>query len=240
MTSDFMMILLRFRAILAVVITLALCACPVQRPPSQRVRQQGPYSIRPARHCRGFASRFTASQSVVRTRVRTGTSSFPDLPEGRYEISAELIGFERARRAVTVEAGERVTASFTLRLAAVDETIVTAAKSGERDIQAIPMAISAISNAELTGSAHRRWAKRQRSHPQSRFLKTQVSVNSRSAASAQPCCMRGRIRVRRYTSTVSTWHDRRWRSCNSSIWIASRSFADRRAPYMDATLSVGR
>ena len=78
-----------------------------------------------------------------------GDFAFQDLPEGDYEISAELSGFERARRAVRVQAGERVTVSFTLRVAIVEETIVTAAKVGERDVQTIPMAISAVSNAEL-------------------------------------------------------------------------------------------
>ena len=47
-----------------------------------------------------------------------GDFAFQDLPEGDYEISAELTGFERARRAVRVQAGERVTVSLTLRVAA--------------------------------------------------------------------------------------------------------------------------
>ena len=78
-----------------------------------------------------------------------GEFAFQDLPEGDYEISAELGGFERARRAVRVPAGQRVTLSFTLRVAILEETIVTAAKAGEVDVQAIPMAISAVSNSEL-------------------------------------------------------------------------------------------
>ena len=73
-----------------------------------------------------------------------GDFAFAGLPEGDYEISVELSGFERTRRAVRVQAGERVTVSFTLRLAIVEETIVTAGKAGERDVQAIPSAISAI------------------------------------------------------------------------------------------------
>jgi len=78
-----------------------------------------------------------------------GQFSFQDLPNGDYEISAELSGFERARRALRVQAGDRVTVSFTLQIAIVEGTIVTAAKAGERDVQTIPMAISAVSNAEL-------------------------------------------------------------------------------------------
>ena len=78
-----------------------------------------------------------------------GEFVFGDLPEGAYEISAELSGFERTRRAIRVRAGERVTVSFTLNVAIVEEAMVTASKVGERDAQTIPMAISAISNSEL-------------------------------------------------------------------------------------------
>jgi iron complex outermembrane recepter protein len=91
---------------------------------------------------RGVAVRTAATGAA-------GDFTFPDLPQGDYEISAELNGFQPERRAVRVQAGERVTVSFTLRLAIVEETIVTAAKLGEHDVQAIPMSISAVSNAEL-------------------------------------------------------------------------------------------
>ena len=91
-------------------------------------------------------------RGVIDRRVETsatGDFAFHDLPEGDYEISAELSGFERARRPVRLQAGERVTVSFTLRVAIEEGTIVTAAKVGARDVQTIPMAISAVSNAEL-------------------------------------------------------------------------------------------
>ena len=78
-----------------------------------------------------------------------GDFTFDELPEGDYEISAELSGFEGARRALRVQAGDRITVSFTLHIAIVEETIVTAAKAGERNVQTIPMAISAVSDAEL-------------------------------------------------------------------------------------------
>jgi hypothetical protein len=78
-----------------------------------------------------------------------GDFAFPDLREGDYEISSELSGFERQARAVRVRAGERVTVSFTLRVALVEKTIVTAAKAGGRDVQETPIAISAVSQADL-------------------------------------------------------------------------------------------
>ncbi len=78
-----------------------------------------------------------------------GDFAFPDLPEGDYEISAELSGFERQGRVVRVRAGEDVTVSFTLRVALVEEAVVTATKTGERDVKTIPAAISAVSGADI-------------------------------------------------------------------------------------------
>ena len=91
---------------------------------------------------RGIAVRTAATGAA-------GDFAFPDLPNGDYEISAELRGFQPERRAVRVQAGKAITMSFTLRLAILEESIVTAAKVGERDLQTIPMAISAVSNADL-------------------------------------------------------------------------------------------
>ena len=91
---------------------------------------------------RGVADRTTDTGAA-------GDFAFPDLREGDYEISAELSGFERQARAVRVRAGERVTVSFRLRVAFVETTIVTAAKTGGRDVQEIPIAISAVSQADL-------------------------------------------------------------------------------------------
>src|SRR5204863_2124567 len=91
---------------------------------------------------RGVAVRMAASGAA-------GDFAFSDVPDGDYEISAELSGFERARRAVRVLAGERVTVSLVLRVAILEETIVTAAKAGERDLQSVPMAVSAVSSAEI-------------------------------------------------------------------------------------------
>jgi iron complex outermembrane receptor protein len=139
---------MRRRNLLIATITALLC-----QPASARAQ--------PAAEVSGSISDQTgAPLAGVRVTIRgpadrtvdTGTAgdfAFPGLPEGAYEISAELSGFERARRALRVQSGERVTVAFTLRLAIVEQTIVTAAKSGERDVQTIPMAISAVSEAEL-------------------------------------------------------------------------------------------
>src|SRR4051812_35214270 len=78
-----------------------------------------------------------------------GEFAFEDLPEGDYEISAELGGFERARRAVRVKAGERVTVTLTLRVSLMETAIVTATRTGEHDVQDVPLAITAVSPASI-------------------------------------------------------------------------------------------
>ena len=78
-----------------------------------------------------------------------GDFAFQGLPAGDYEIAAELSGFERARRDVRVTAGERVTVALTLRVVLMETTIVTAARTGGRDVQEIPLAISAVSPAGI-------------------------------------------------------------------------------------------
>ncbi len=135
---------------MAIVAALALLCAPAVRERTVH-RSSVRFDLRPDR-CAAARRSHDDSRRRPSATAQTGAAgdfAFPDLPEGDYEISAELSGFERARRAVRVRAGERVTVSFTLRVAIVEETIVTAAKAGERDVQTIPMAISAVSNAEL-------------------------------------------------------------------------------------------
>src|SRR3954451_844433 len=87
---------------------------------------------------RGAASR-TADTGAA------GDFTFEDLPTGDYELSAELSGFERAHRAVRIDAGERVTVALPLRVVLMETTIVTAARTGGRDVQEVPLSISAVS-----------------------------------------------------------------------------------------------
>ena len=182
-----------------------------------------------------------------------GDFAFPGLPEGDYEIFVELSGFERMRRAVRVQAGERVSVSFTLRLAIVEETIVTAGKAGERDVQTIPSAISAVSNAEAIPSAIRAVSNAELARlgtqtlgeaaalaPSVTFSQNtgfaQLTIRGIGAhvvnASSDPSSAN--------TLTASISPDRRWRSCSWSISSASSCCADRRAPCMDAMQSVER
>jgi iron complex outermembrane recepter protein len=78
-----------------------------------------------------------------------GQFQFQNLPAGEYDIDAQLTGFDAVRRTLRVTAAQRTTVSFMLRVAVIEQTIVTAAKLGEGEMQTIPMAISAVSNDEL-------------------------------------------------------------------------------------------
>ena len=84
--------------------------------------------------------------------VRTaadGSFAIVDIPEGDYEVAAELTGFETSHHSVHVRAGGQLTLSFTMHLAIVQQTVVTATKEGESDVQSVPMAISVVSDSEV-------------------------------------------------------------------------------------------
>ena len=88
-----------------------------------------------------------ASQ-VARTDV-DGRFDVPGLPEGTYELVATLSGFAPARRTVRLTPGKSTIVSLTLTVAAQEQTVVTAAKTGERDVQTTPMAVSVLKGADL-------------------------------------------------------------------------------------------
>ena len=170
-----------------------------------------------------------------------GEFVFGDLPEGDYEISAELSGFERTRRAVRVRAGERVTVSFTLHVAIVEETIVTAAKVGRAQTRRRFRWRSVPSQTPSSGAWERRhWARRRR-RTLGHVFSEQRFWSAHDPRDRRQRCVRGlgsklgdvpRRRLPRST--------RRWRSCSFSIWIASKCFEGRRARCTDAMPSVGR
>ena len=170
-----------------------------------------------------------------------GDFAFPDLPEGDYEISAELGGFERQGRAVRVRAGERVTVSFTLRVALVETTIVTAAKAGGRDVQEIPIAITAVSQADLGRLGTQTIEGAPALAPSVTLSQNtgwgQLTIRG---IGTQMFCSPDRIQVRRCISTASTSPGRRWCSSDFSIWSASKCSVDHRALCMDGTRLAGR
>ena len=84
-----------------------------------------------------------------------GAFTFTGLPPGTYQVSAVLNGFDPADRSSDIKPGAVTSLALTLAVALRERILVSAAKSGDADIQSIPMAISALSEAELSGSATR-------------------------------------------------------------------------------------
>jgi iron complex outermembrane receptor protein len=92
---------------------------------------------------RGAVSREGRTDTSGRFEVR-------DLPPGDYVLSSAFDGFESTQREIRILPGETLTVSLTMVVAAVGETVITSAKAGERDIQSTPLAISAVSDTEVT------------------------------------------------------------------------------------------
>jgi iron complex outermembrane receptor protein len=78
-----------------------------------------------------------------------GTFELRDLPSGDYELAATRAGFAPAHRRVRLVPGEHLVVSLTLSVAIQEETVVTASKTGEQDIQTTPIAVSLLPGAEL-------------------------------------------------------------------------------------------
>jgi iron complex outermembrane receptor protein len=85
----------------------------------------------------------------------TGRFDFRDLPPGDYELEAALAGFESIHRAIRIESGKTISLSLTMIVASLEQTVVTAAKTGATNVQSSPLAISAISSIALSRFAIR-------------------------------------------------------------------------------------
>jgi iron complex outermembrane recepter protein len=72
------------------------------------------------------------------------------VPDGEYVITATLKGFAPSTRSVRVVSGQTADVSLTLSIQILEQVIVTADRTGERELQKIPMAVSVLSEAQLT------------------------------------------------------------------------------------------
>jgi outer membrane receptor protein involved in Fe transport len=91
---------------------------------------------------RGAATRIVHTDSE-------GRFAFPDLHEGQYELTAVASGFAPAQKIVKLVSGDRTTLALTLSVLLQEQALVTATRTGERDVQAAPMAISVLPGNEL-------------------------------------------------------------------------------------------
>ena len=93
----------------------------------------------------------TVRGSVERTGRTDAEGRFEirDLPDGDYDLTAAAAGFVPARRTIRVRSGETAEVTQTLQVSLQEHTVVTAARSGERDLTTLPMAVSALPGDEL-------------------------------------------------------------------------------------------
>jgi iron complex outermembrane receptor protein len=77
------------------------------------------------------------------------------LRPGQYELVATRDGFETVRRAIIVPAGKTVAVSLTMTVAALEQVVVTASRAGAEDVLAAPLAVTAVSAADLSRVAIR-------------------------------------------------------------------------------------
>jgi iron complex outermembrane receptor protein len=78
-----------------------------------------------------------------------GQFDLQGVPEGDYELTAAHPGFAPAYRTFRLATGETASVSLTLSVAMLERTVVTAARTGETDVQTTPMAVSVLRGAEL-------------------------------------------------------------------------------------------
>ena len=91
---------------------------------------------------RGASDRVTQTDSEGQFDVQS-------LPEGEYELTATLPGFAPARQTARLTSAQRLVISLTLTVLILERTVVTAARTGEADVQNIPMAVSVLPADEL-------------------------------------------------------------------------------------------
>ncbi len=85
----------------------------------------------------------------VATTDQEGRFAFQQLPDGEYELTASLDGFVPTVRTFRLVAGATEPLALTLSVGLNEQVLVTAAKTGERDAQTMPIAVSALSRTEL-------------------------------------------------------------------------------------------
>jgi iron complex outermembrane recepter protein len=79
-----------------------------------------------------------------------GQFEFRSLPEGEYELIADLAGFAPTRQTIRVMSEQPATVSLTLTLLLLEHTVVTASKTGETDVQTTPIAVSVLRGEDLS------------------------------------------------------------------------------------------
>jgi iron complex outermembrane receptor protein len=92
--------------------------------------------------------------SVDRTATtdEDGRFAFSDLPDGEYRLRVGPDGFAPAEQRVQLSGGATMTIAFRLVILVAERVVVTASKTGERELQSTPLAVSVLSAEELRRS----------------------------------------------------------------------------------------
>ena len=84
-----------------------------------------------------------------------GRFAFGDLPDGEYRLRVGPDGFAPTEQRVQLSNGATVSVAFKLVVRVDERIVVTASKTGERELQSTPLAVSVLSGEELRRSESR-------------------------------------------------------------------------------------
>ena len=89
-----------------------------------------------------------AAERVVQTDP-DGEFTFDNLAEGAYEVTARKAEFAPASSSLRLAVGERKRVALTLSVHILEQALVTAAKTGESDVQTMAMAVTELPSEDL-------------------------------------------------------------------------------------------
>ena len=84
-----------------------------------------------------------------------GRFAFGDLPDGEYRLRVGPDGFAPTEQRVRLSNGATMSVAFRLVVRVDERIVVTASKTGERELQSTPLAVSVLSGEELRRSESR-------------------------------------------------------------------------------------
>ncbi len=134
----------RFASVLVATLSLAL---PVSAQPTARII--GSVEDATGAPLQAVTISLLGAEDRVTETGPDGRFHLENLPVGEYELRAAHPGFAPARRTVRLGPGDTLTVSLTLSVLLLEHAVVTAPKTGEQDVQTIPMAVSLLPATEL-------------------------------------------------------------------------------------------
>src|SRR4051794_32624534 len=98
------------------------------------------------------------SIQIVELKLRTTTDTsgnyqFPNVPPGRYTITAHQEGFGDESQKITVVAGTPVTADFRLRISGLKENVTVTASGSEQSTFESIATVSTMDSSQITSRA---------------------------------------------------------------------------------------